>query len=867
MGYFTKVKDFKVKPRNKPEETVQDILKYPIMAITERGLTKETCEKFGVRTGLSEKDGKTPEAYYFPQYNQKGTVVGFKKRDITVPKEDEGHWSAIGSVSVGHKLFGQEACETNPRKRTMLILCEGEEDMMSIWQACTDSVKGTKYAGLEPMVVSITLGTKNAVENVLRNKGFIDSFESVAFFFDDDYCTPQELKRGAMKGHEARDAVAGALLGGHLQMWTFVPTNGFKDASDYLQAGKSELLAKTVQFEKRPYSAQKIVKASDVSLEEIMAPRPEGIYVKEFPGLMEKIHGFRTREFVMVTAPSGCVDANTEFLTKSGWKKISEYSSTDLVGQYTDRGELQFVKPLQYIKLPCKELNSVKTQLIDMQLCDDHTFVYFTRGSNTPRKMLFSEVMRKHSENSRGFSGQIATTFKYSGTGVDMTEGELRLQVAVMADGRIVREGANNYTQMRFTKERKYRRLIDLCTQFNLKFKDNGLSGTVRKQYEVIVWPKCRDKFFDAKYWNCTSEQLAIICDEVLKWDGCESTQQYSSTRPGDADFIQFAFATIGRRSTVGRDSRIEKYTNEYPGVVNINRRGPKAGLCGGSTSKAPIVKVPTTDGFKYCFQVPSGMLVLRRNGRIFITGNCGKSTVVSFFSNAFIAEGERVGQIYLEETNKETLQRAIASKLKVNYLKFKNNPTSVASMDRIEQAYKEITEDDKVVMLSHFGSLPISELMNKIKHMHFVEGCRYIILDHLSMVISGSDVQDERKELDMVCTELAAFCAANDVCVIAVAHLNRSAAEMFKPPKGKENEPFWVRITKEMMRGSSALEQLAFIVIGLEPEIMPDRSRGRVRFTVLKNRPWSYLGAADEFELDDDSWEVILSEREGSGF
>lgn len=32
---------------------------------------------------------------------------------------------------------------------------------------------------------------------------------------------------------------------------------------------------------------------------------------------------------------------------------------------------------------------------------------------------------------------------------------------------------------------------------------------------------------------------------------------------------------------------------------------------------------------------------------------------------------------IYLEETNKETMQRLIASKLKVNYLEFKNDPES----------------------------------------------------------------------------------------------------------------------------------------------------------------------------------------------
>lgn len=35
-------------------------------------------------------------------------------------------------------------------------------------------------------------------------------------------------------------------------------------------------------------------------------------------------------------------------------------------------------------------------------------------------------------------------------------------------------------------------------------------------------------------------------------------------------------------------------------------------------------------DGFKYCFTVPSGMLVLRRSGHIFVTGNSGKSTLLN---------------------------------------------------------------------------------------------------------------------------------------------------------------------------------------------------------------------------------------------
>jgi replicative DNA helicase len=225
---------------------------------------------------------------------------------------------------------------------------------------------------------------------------------------------------------------------------------------------------------------------------------------------------------------------------------------------------------------------------------------------------------------------------------------------------------------------------------------------------------------------------------------------------------------------------------------------------------------------------------------------------------------GEKLGMVYLEETNKETMQRLIASKLKVNYLEFKNDPLKVSTREKIAAAYKEIVENDQLVMLGHFGSLPVSELMAKIKHMHLVEGCKFIILDHLSLVISGSAVKDERKELDMVMTELAAFCAANEVCIIAVSHINRTLADQFKAPKTKEGEepkPYWVQVTKESMRGSAALEQLSFIIIGLEPEILPDRSRGRARLTVLKNRPWGYLGVADTFKIDDESWEVLLME------
>ena len=101
------------------------------------------------------------------------------------------------------------------------------------------------------------------------------------------------------------------------------------------------------------------------------------------------------------------------------------------------------------------------------------------------------------------------------------------------------------------------------------------------------------------------------------------------------------------------------------------------------------------------------------------------------------------------------------------------------------------------------------------------------------------------------------------DVHLYVVCHINRTDSHQFLPPKGKEGEPFWVNVRKESARGSASLEQLSWNIILLEPEILPDFSRGRVRFKVGKTRFGDSLGVADVFTLDPDTWEVVLDTTE----
>lgn len=284
------------------KEKVKDVLEYPIMAIPSRGISKDTAEKFGIRTAVSPTDGVTPVAFYFSYYDQKGKLSGFKKRDMTLDKHDKYHFTAIGKVGTECKLFGQQVAEAIERPHKTIYQVEGEWDVASLYQAMVDQVKGTKYEGLEPFVVGLSCGTANAAEAVTHNAEFLHSFQELVLGNDNDHATEQERKKGIKRGLEANEDIASSLM--HAGTMCVQYPNEHKDPCDMLLAGQGESLAKLFQFGKKSYTAEKIIQATDITLDDILAPRPEGVYTKVFPQLDNKLHGFRPRELTVFTSPS-----------------------------------------------------------------------------------------------------------------------------------------------------------------------------------------------------------------------------------------------------------------------------------------------------------------------------------------------------------------------------------------------------------------------------------------------------------------------------------------------------------------------------------------------------------------------------------
>lgn len=187
-------------------ETIEDVLQYPIVALQDRGITEKTAKHFGVRTALSEKDGKTPIALYFP-YTIQGEIVGFKKRDLTVPKASEKHFSVVGFQGIKCDLFGTNVGNKTGGKKVWIT--EGEIDAMVCWQVLKD-----KYPSANPTVLSISSGTSNAVANIgqKQNQSYLQKFSECTLVFDADQATQQERdKHKIMKGRDAVAAVYGLM--------------------------------------------------------------------------------------------------------------------------------------------------------------------------------------------------------------------------------------------------------------------------------------------------------------------------------------------------------------------------------------------------------------------------------------------------------------------------------------------------------------------------------------------------------------------------------------------------------------------------------------------------------------------------------
>lgn len=234
-----------------------------------------------------------------------------------------------------------------------------------------------------------------------------------------------------------------------------------------------------------------------------------------------------------------------------------------------------------------------------------------------------------------------------------------------------------------------------------------------------------------------------------------------------------------------------------------------------------------------------------------------GKSTAVNEIAyHLHQTHGKALGVLALEESPERNGRRYLG----IHTGRTLHLPGHSLPPEEYDAAFKATIGRGDWWIYEHFGSTDIDGLLGKIRFLIRGCGAEFIVLDHISIVVSGLDEsgESERKTIDRLMTGLRTLIEETGASVLAVVHLKR-------PEKGKSyNEGRPVSLTD--LRGSGSLEQLSDIVVALERDQQGDEPN-RSRLRVLKNRVTGDCGPAGDVIYNGETGRLLPAPEDGPPF
>nr|WP_320145679.1 DnaB-like helicase C-terminal domain-containing protein [uncultured Anaeromusa sp.] len=228
-----------------------------------------------------------------------------------------------------------------------------------------------------------------------------------------------------------------------------------------------------------------------------------------------------------------------------------------------------------------------------------------------------------------------------------------------------------------------------------------------------------------------------------------------------------------------------------------------------------------------------------------------GKSTFVKFIGHHMgTQQNIKVGCVFLEEAPKKTVQWLGS----ITAGKPLHLEGLTMTKEERQKVFTETFGSGNFVFYDHFGSVDSDNLISRIRYLAVAEGCKFVILDHISIAISGIEGENERRIIDNLMTKLAVLTQETGVGIIAISHLRKTDGGKSKPHEEGG------RITLDDLRGSGALKQLSWTVLALErnQQAQSELERSLILVRVLKCRETGNTGVGGHLWYDKDTMKFV---------
>lgn len=221
-----------------------------------------------------------------------------------------------------------------------------------------------------------------------------------------------------------------------------------------------------------------------------------------------------------------------------------------------------------------------------------------------------------------------------------------------------------------------------------------------------------------------------------------------------------------------------------------------------------------------------------------------GKSSMLRELQHHYLKNTQsNIGVIALEESVDRT-RRGILSVEASDRLHL-NEVFKKYSKEEIKKYFDPTLGTGRVFIYDHFGSLEMEDLLNRVRYMVMGLDCQVIFIDHLSILISGLDITDERKAIDRTMTMLRQITEETGCAIHLVTHLRRLG--------GDRSHEEGVEVNLGHLRGSHGIAQISDTVISLERDTQSDDpvECNTTTLRVLKCRYTGDVGMCDKLFYD----------------
>ena len=295
----------------------------------------------------------------------------------------------------------------------------------------------------------------------------------------------------------------------------------------------------------------------------------------------------------------------------------------------------------------------------------------------------------------------------------------------------------------------------------------------------------------------------------------------------------------------------------EIQQIVNAFWKAEKyspAGVVGSSSTlsalkeRASFEKIPLPDFAEDMSVMFNGGIALGEITTIAAASSVGKTTVTNEFLYHFINNCKyRVGVISLESDVGELTENLMS--IHTN-LKLANMPDEeklkLYSTPDFEEKHRELTltddGEDRYIILDHQGAVTDGALMDKIEYLVKGLDCKIIILDPLTLALSGS----QNDGMDLFMSDLLRFVKRERVAHVNVVHVRKNSSGT------KANSTGGV-IHEEDIKGSGSIFQVSMnnILLMRDKENPDPVVRNTTKVVISKNRRCGNTGPAGFWYYD----------------